>query len=188
METTATNNQIIKTETTSNQTNTADNIGRLHINIGGGILRYGLVAVLLFFGAFKFTAEEAAAIEPLVRNSPLMSWMFIFLTAQGASILIGITEIILALLIVTRQFLPLVSAIGSMGAIVMFLITLTFLFSTPGMWMSVSSFPLPVPTAIGGFLAKDLFLLGAAIYTAGEAFSAHAHHTPTDLSPHTEMP
>jgi uncharacterized membrane protein YkgB len=35
--------------------------------IGGVILRYGLVAILLYLGTFKFTVEEAKAIEPWLR-------------------------------------------------------------------------------------------------------------------------
>ena len=41
----------------------------------------------------------------------------------------------------------------------MFAITLTFLFSTPGMWVSVPGFPIPVTSAGGAFVIKDVFLL-----------------------------
>jgi hypothetical protein len=39
--------------------------------LGGFILRYGLVAILLYFGAYKFTTEEARGIAqlPTVRSS-----------------------------------------------------------------------------------------------------------------------
>ena len=85
--------------------------------------------------------------------------------------LIGVTEIILGLLIATRPFAPFVSAIGSIGAIIMFLITLTFVFTTPGVWQPGYGFPFPSPMP-GQFLAKDILLLGAAIWTAGEAWRA----------------
>ncbi len=48
--------------------------------------------------------------------------------------LLGIVEIFLALLIAARPIRPDLSALGSMGAIVLFLITLSFLLSTPGAW------------------------------------------------------
>lgn len=51
----------------------------------------------------------------------------------------------------------------------MFLVTLSFLVSTPGVWQSVPGFPLPVPDATGAFLLKDVFLLGAALCTAADA-------------------
>jgi uncharacterized membrane protein YkgB len=49
-----------------------------------GILlsRYGLVMVLLLIGVLKFTPGEAAAIQPLVAHSPLMSWMYSLLSVQ----------------------------------------------------------------------------------------------------------
>jgi len=138
-------------------------------SIGTGILRYGLVAILLYFGAFKFHPAEAAGIQPLVANSPLMSWLLPIFGVRGVSNLLGVTEIIIAGLIASRSFLPKLSALGSIVAIGMFLITLTFLFTTPGMWAHVPGFPLPLPSASGGFLIKDVFLLGAAVFTAGEA-------------------
>ena len=142
--------------------------GKMLESFGAGILRYGLVAILLYFGAFKFHPVEAAGIEPLVANSPLMSWLLTFLSIRGVSNLLGVTEITIAILIALRPFLPKASALGSIVAIGMFLITLTFLFTTPGVWVHVDGFPLPVP-ASGGFLIKDVFLLGAAVWTAGEA-------------------
>jgi reactive chlorine resistance protein C len=37
--------------------------------------RYGLVVVIAWIGALKFTAYEAQGIQPLVANSPHMSWL-----------------------------------------------------------------------------------------------------------------
>jgi uncharacterized membrane protein YkgB len=54
----------------------------------------------------------------------------------------------------------------------MFLTTLSFLVSTPGVWEQAPGFPVPVPSLAGAFLLKDLFLLGAALWTAGEALGA----------------
>ena len=48
----------------------------------GAVLRYGLVALVLFFGAFKFTAAEAAAIQPLVSHSPFLSWLYSVCSAR----------------------------------------------------------------------------------------------------------
>jgi len=53
-----------------------------------------------------------------------------------------------------------------------FVATLTFLVSTPGIWVMVPGFPLAVPNATGAFLVKDVFLLGAALWSAGEALRA----------------
>jgi len=85
---------------------------------------------------------------------------------------IGTVEIALAVLIAARRFSPALVAAGSLGAVGMFAITLSFLVSTPGVWVPVPGFPLPVPNEIGAFLLKDLFLLGAALWSAAEALRA----------------
>ena len=53
--------------------------------VGRMILRYGLVLVVGWIGAMKFTAYEAASIQPLVANSPLMGWMYGFLSVRAFS-------------------------------------------------------------------------------------------------------
>jgi reactive chlorine resistance protein C len=137
--------------------------------IGGAILRYGLVMILLYLGTFKFTMEEAKAIEPLIANSPLFSWLHEVLGTQGISNVIGVAEIVIAALIAARPFSPAASALGSILSIGMFLSTLSFLLSTPDLWHFAEWYPLPVTNDAGWFLIKDFFLLGAAIWTAGEA-------------------
>jgi uncharacterized membrane protein YkgB len=120
--------------------------------------RYGLAALLLLWGGFKFAAFEAEAIRPLVANSPLLSWLYQLLGTRGTSTLIGVVEVTAALLLCTRRWTPGLSAIGSLIAAAIFLVTLSFLITTPG---AIS------PTSpIAGFLLKDVILLGAALYTA----------------------
>lgn len=140
-------------------------------NVGATVIRYGLVVILVFVGALKFTAYEAEGIQGLVANSPLMSWAYSIFSVRTFSSLLGVIEITLGVLIATRPFAPKVSAIGSIGSIIMFLITLSFLLTTPGVWQPGYGFPFPSPMP-GQFLAKDLLLLGAAIWTAGEALRA----------------
>jgi uncharacterized membrane protein YkgB len=52
------------------------------------------------------------------------------------------------------------------------LTTLSFLLTTPGIWLSVPGFPLPVPNEMGCFIVKDVFLLGASLWSAAEALRA----------------
>src|SRR5580704_14667540 len=44
--------------------------------VGMGLLRLGLVAVLVWIGGLKFAGYEADSIVPLVANSPLMSFFY----------------------------------------------------------------------------------------------------------------
>ena len=159
---------------------------------GAVLLRYGLVAILLFFGSFKFTAAEANGIQPLIANSPLLSWLYSISSLRAVSSVIGIIEIAVALLILARRFSPALCAIGSLGAVGTFAITLTFLVTTPGLWVSVPSFPLPVPNGTGAFLLKDVFLLGAALWSAAESLEHRADPTApcrgrTSAAPRTRL-
>lgn len=137
---------------------------------GGFLLRYGLVLILGWIGAMKFTAYEAEGIKPLIETSPLMSWMYGVLSLQATSNLIGVTELIAAALIAIRPLSAKVSALGSVLAIFTFLATLTFLFSLPGWEKSLGGFP--ALSGSGGFLLKDVVLLGASFWTLGDSMSA----------------
>ncbi len=133
--------------------------GRLLL-IGAFVLRYSLVFFLLFFGALKWTAEEAKGIQPWMEHSPLLFWLVRAFGIQAASECIGVIELTVGGLIAIRSWSPRLSAIGSTAAILMFLTTLSFLITTPNVGEA------------SGFLLKDLTLLGAAIWTAGEALQA----------------
>ncbi len=139
--------------------------------VGQTILRYGLVLVVAWIGAMKFTAYEAAGIQPLVANSPLMGWMYRFLSVQGFSNLLGSVEIAVAAMIAVRPLSARVTAVGSAMAVMMFLTTLSFLFSTPGWEPSLGGFP-ALSVVPGQFLLKDVVLLGAAVWSLGEALDA----------------
>jgi uncharacterized membrane protein YkgB len=134
--------------------------------LGSGILRYGLVFLLIAIGSTKFFAFEAKAIQPLVAHSPFLSWLYPVLGLQGVSNLFGLSEVSIGLLIALRPVSPKLSALGSLAGIATFLTTLSFLFTTPG--------ALAPGSDAGGFLVKDIVLLGAAVYTTGEALHAAA--------------
>jgi reactive chlorine resistance protein C len=140
-------------------------------SIGTHVSRYGLVVVLLWIGGMKFTAYEADGIKPLVTNSPLMGWAYQVMSVGGFSSLLGVVEISIGLLIALRPLWPIGSAVGSGLAAGMFLTTLSFLVTTPGWESSLGGFP-ALSAMPGQFLLKDVVLLGAALYTAGEALGA----------------
>ena len=135
---------------------------------GEQLIRYGLVLVLGWIGAMKFTGYEAAGIQPLVANSPLMSWVYSIWSVQGFSSLLGATEITVAAMIALRPISARIAALGSGLAVMMFLTTLSFLFSTPGWEPSLGGFP-ALSVAPGQFLLKDIVLLGAAVWSLGDA-------------------
>ena len=127
---------------------------------GAFLLRYSLVFFLVFFGGLKWTSAEANGIQPLVSHSPFFSWLYPAVGVQMGSELIGVVELLIGGLIAVRRWAPLASAVGSLAASGMFVVTLSFLFTTPNVGASAP------------FLLKDLTLLGAAIWTAGEGLDA----------------
>jgi reactive chlorine resistance protein C len=142
--------------------------------VGRYAARYGFVVVLLWIGGMKFTAYEAEGISGFVANSPLMSWAYSVFSVRAFSALIGITELAIALLIAARPVSTRVSLVGSTAAVGMFLTTLSFLLTTPGVWeASAGGFP-ALSVVPGQFLAKDFVLFGASMRLFGEDWIAVA--------------
>src|SRR6202007_3425772 len=100
------------------QIESSTSLERLGINVS----RYGLVITLFLIGVLKFTAGEAQGIQPLVANSPLMFWLYRIFSLQSVSNLIGAIEIVVALLIALRPLSARLSFIGSLGAILTFVL------------------------------------------------------------------
>ena len=125
---------------------------------GGGVLRWSLVFLLVFFGALKWTPAEAQAVAPFIDNSPFLAWMGRALGRAGASEAIGIIELATALLIAVRHWSPRAALAGGALGTGTFLTTLSFLVTTPNLGAGAA------------FLMKDVTLLGAAVWIAGEAW------------------
>jgi len=140
--------------------------------VGRELARYGLVVVVAWIGLMKFTAYEAEGIRPFVASSPLLSWVYGPLSVRSFSAVLGVVEIAIAPLIAARPFSAGASALGSALAVGMFLTTLSFLVTTPGVW-EPSAGGFPALSAIPGqFFIKDLALLGISLWSLGEAVQA----------------
>ncbi|OBH04636.1 DUF417 family protein [Mycobacterium sp. E1747] len=135
------------------------------------ISRYGLVIVLAWIGFGKYVKMESPV---LIEHSPLMSWIYDVLTVTTVAYLLGTMEIAAAVLIALRPVWPRASAVGSALAVVLFLGTLSFLFTTPGVVASHAD-GIPVLSALPGqFLLKDLVLIGVALWSLGDSLRARA--------------
>ncbi len=137
-------------------------------------LYVSLAVIFLWIGGMKFTSYEAQGISGFVMNSPLTSWMHSLFGIQGASRIFGIYEIATGLLLLTRWFSPTLSALGGLMGVVTFLVTLSFMFTTPGVSApEAGGFP-ALSAEIGQFLLKDLALLAISLYVLGESLIARA--------------
>jgi uncharacterized membrane protein YkgB len=140
--------------------------------VGRVLARYGLVVVIGWIGCMKFTGYEAEGIRPFVAHSPMIGWVYGVMSVRSFSSLLGIIEVAIAVLIAVRPVAPRISALGSALAVGMFVTTLSFLLTTPGVWEpSLGGFP-ALSAVPGQFLLKDLALLGIAFWSFGEAWQA----------------
>jgi len=162
------------TATVSN--NTVAGYSATQINaLGEKVSRFGLqglrftsATVLGWIGAMKFTAYEAGAIEGLVASSPLTSWLYSVFSLQGASNLIGATEITLAVIIALGAKFPKLALIGALGALATFFVTSSYLLTAPVWEASLGGFP-ALSVVPGQFLLKDIVLLASAVFLTGDA-------------------
>ena len=148
----------------------ARNIARIEL-IAKALLRYGLVVAIGWIGAMKATHYEAVGIQPLIAHSPLLSWGYRIWSVDHFTMIIGATELVIVALLAVRPWFPRASALGSVGAICMFLTTLSFIVTTPGWEPSLGGFP-ALSGGVGEFLIKDFVLLGAAFWTLADSLRA----------------
>jgi reactive chlorine resistance protein C len=123
------------------------------------IALYGVAIILIWIGIFKFTPTEAKAIKPLVENSPLMRWMYNYMSELNVSKLIGILEIITGVLLASYPISAKMGLVGGIMSSLTFLTTLSFLFTTPGAIQKIDGIWLP-----DAFILKDIMALGISIY------------------------
>ena len=152
----------------------ADKFEKLGINA----IFIALPIIYFWFGGMKFTAYEAEGISGLVTNSPLMSWLYNVFSTQGFSNVLGTAEILVGLLILARFVNPKLSLIGGALSTVLFMGTLTFIASTPGVFGGdAGAFP-AISIMPGQFLLKDIGLLAASLFVVGNSLKAMAINKP----------
>jgi len=132
------------------------------------VLRYALVLVVFWIGCLKFTAYESKGVFNHASHSPLLAWAYHILDVRDFSRGLGVVEIATALLIAAGPAWPKLSIVGSLSGIGMFLTTLSFVITTPGVWQAGYGFP-ALAASPGQFLVKDVVLLGAAIWTLADS-------------------
>jgi len=164
---------------------------------GMGLLRLGLVIVLIWIGGLKFARYEADSIVPLVANSPLMSFFYHhpapqyrpYMNKEGESIPahrawhesngtypfaigLGIVIVSIGILIALHPWLPQVAAVGSFLLVLMACTTLSFLVTTPEAWVPAlgdSTHGFPYLSGVGRLVVKDAIMLGGAVITMADS-------------------
>ncbi|WP_455632092.1 DUF417 family protein [Parabacteroides sp.] len=135
--------------------NYTDGVSPKLARIGYYISLLGISLIMLWIGFFKFTPTEAAGIKPLVENHFLLFWLYNIMDVQQVSDLFGIIEIVTGFLLLSSLKYDVLRPFAAFGLIATFLITFSFLFTTPGMWRIIDG----VPTT-NFMILKDIPMLG----------------------------
>lgn len=167
---------------------------------GPMFLRLALIVVLLWIGVLKFASYEADSIVPLVANSPALRFMYHspapeyhhYMNREGENIpehrawqeqngtyrvsdILGIMIISIALLIALRPLIPEAAVIGSFLLILMSFTTLSFLITTPEVWvpnLGATTHGFPYLAGGGRLIIKDVIMLAAAVVTLADSAKA----------------
>jgi uncharacterized membrane protein YkgB len=126
----------------------------------------GVVLPLLLIGGMKFTQVEIEALKPLIGGTPWLAWMYPVLGEAGASYLLGVVEIVAALLLIACPWSARAGMAGGALAALIFLVTCSIMVALP-VWEPTLGFPALGP--LGQFLIKDVALLGIALVVLGES-------------------
>jgi uncharacterized membrane protein YkgB len=164
---------------------------------GMSLTRLGLVVVLVWIGALKIYKYEADGIVAFVANSRVMNFFYKYpppdytkhINPEGAlvpanrawheanhtySFAIGLGAVIVlyGLMIALNPWLPQVAAVGSALVVVMSLVTLSFLGTTPESWvpnLGDVEHGFPLLSGRGRLVIKDAIMMGAAWVTMADS-------------------
>lgn len=115
-------------------------------------------STLFWLGLFKYTPTEANSIQWLVFSHFAMGWMLKVWSLQMVSNIIGTLEMATAIGMIAALFLPKYQKILAVPAVILFVVVVSFLFTTPGLFKQVDGI-----WVTEFFIFKDFVLLGVCI-------------------------
>lgn len=164
------------------------------------VTRAGLIVVLLWIGGLKAFKYEADGIIPFVANSPTMNFLLndpgnykahknpegalvpenrawhekngTYLFAYG----LGAVIVLYGLMLCLHPWLPQVAALGSFLVLIMSVVTLSFLITTPECWvppLGDVNHGFPFLSGAGRLVIKDAIMMGAALVTMADSANAY---------------
>lgn len=176
------------------------------------LLRIGVATVFLWIGGLKWFKYEADGIVPFMANSPLMRWMLgdpgnyashmnpegvlnetnrAWHEANGTypvSIAIGATICLLGVLILCHYLSPTLGMLGAIGVIGFSVVTLSFLITTPEVWVNApkngladADLGFPYLSGRGRLVVKDCIQMGAAFVLLVDSARAYLRKHPAGV-------
>lgn len=165
--------------------------------LGINLLRIAILVIFVWIGGLKFWNYEAEGIVPFVANSPFMSFFYIqkapdyksykmkegeFDRAKhdwhtnnntyGFSRGLGVLIMSIGILVFLGMFFPKIGFVGAGLAIIMTLGTLSFLVTTPEVWvpdLGSGEFGFPLLSGAGRLVIKDTAILAGAVILLSES-------------------
>ena len=141
--------------------------------IGGYAITAALAIIFLWFGCLKFTAYEQSGVAGFIMNNPLIAWLHGAFGTDGGAMFLGVFEILTGMLIAGRLIDSRLGIVGGLMGMLTFFVTLTCLFTTPGVIQPGFESPLALSAVPGQFLLKDLGLFAACLWIAGTSLSEY---------------
>jgi uncharacterized membrane protein YkgB len=177
--------------------------------VGITLIRVGLVVVLVWIGGLKVYKYEDEGIVLFVANSPVMNFFYAdpghykpHMNKEGELVPanrawheanrtypfaygLGSVIVLYGVMIALHPRVPRVAAVGSFLVAVMSLVTLSFLVTTPEVWvpdLGGGEHGFPLLAGPGRLVVKDAIMLGAAVVTMAD--SAKAYLRKRAATPH----
>ena len=167
------------------------NIAASTQKLGINLIRVAILIIFVWIGGLKFYNYEAEGIVPFVANSPFMSFFYTkdapeykdHKNPEGAfvpenrawheanrtytfSYGLGALIMSIGILVFLGIFFPKVALVGDTLAIIMTLGTLSFLVTTPEVWvpnLGGDEFGFPLLSGAGRLVIKDIVILAGAV-------------------------
>ena len=165
--------------------------------LGINLIRVAILVIFVWIGGLKFWNYEAEGIVPFVANSPFMSFFYAkgapeykeHKNAEGAfvpdnrawheanrtytfSYGLGALIMSIGILVFLGIFFPKVALVGDTLAIIMTLGTLSFLVTTPEVWvpdLGSGEHGFPLLSGAGRLVIKDTAILAGAIVVLADS-------------------
>ncbi len=155
------------------------------------LIRVAILIIFVWIGGLKFWNYEAEGIVPFVANSPFMSFFYTHKAPEykeyklkegefdakkyewhkenntyGFSHGLGILIMSIGILVFLGMFFPKVGLVGEVLCVIMTIGTLSFLVTTPEVWvpdMGSGEHGFPLLTGAGRLVIKDTAILAGAL-------------------------
>jgi uncharacterized membrane protein YkgB len=139
-------------------------LGLLKPDLDYHLLRVSMIVIFALFGYQKWFQYEAQALIPFISSGPLTSWLYPAFGIRGASWFLGVSEWLIAILLLLGLRNKNLGVLGALGSVVTFLCTVTIIPFIPRFWeASAGGFP-AISADRGAFLIKDIVLLAVSVY------------------------